>query len=488
MRSGLRIFFAAALFACMSTHAGASPWAEVGDATLRSDIEVLAAAGVIDDVTTQWPLPWASIVMRLRDGAVLSGQPNYVRDAAQRVLAQAQNATRFNQLRVSALVDATNLPGVVHGFDGLGRGDGQVQFSAEYVAPTTAVRLALGAFTQDFRGRTIKFMPDQSYVAQKIGGAVLYGGYLSHWWGPGWVSALTLSNNARPFPQIGIARDRTTAFETPLLSWLGPWQAEFVVGLLDDQRVAQNTLWDGLRITFNPLPGLQLGIARTEELCGKGHPCKPLATYFDFRNDAAHPSRTASEGVFDIHYSRIAWGYPFEIYTQIMNEDSSPITHSGSSHLFGASVWLPINSHPLRLTFEYTDTISTQNIFSFGRFFYGVSYTDYKYPGDGMRYRGRALGFSLDSDSRLLSLQASYVDGSNWSYALSLHRAQISTPFTGPANIVTTAPVTVDLAEARLGLPLPNAKLDLALRLQDDQPRPQRGFTAAFETALRIAL
>jgi len=36
----------------------AASWgADVGDAQLRSDIEILAAAGVIDDVTQQWPLP-----------------------------------------------------------------------------------------------------------------------------------------------------------------------------------------------------------------------------------------------------------------------------------------------------------------------------------------------------------------------------------------------------------------------------------------------
>ncbi len=46
--------------------ANASPWAEVGDSQLRSDIEILAAANVIDGITTHWPLPWAGIVSRLQ--------------------------------------------------------------------------------------------------------------------------------------------------------------------------------------------------------------------------------------------------------------------------------------------------------------------------------------------------------------------------------------------------------------------------------------
>ena len=45
------------LFATIS-QASAAPWSETGDAQLRSDLELLAAAGVIDNVTTQWPIPW----------------------------------------------------------------------------------------------------------------------------------------------------------------------------------------------------------------------------------------------------------------------------------------------------------------------------------------------------------------------------------------------------------------------------------------------
>jgi hypothetical protein len=43
----------------------AAPWAEVGDSMLRADIAVLASAGVVDDVTGQWPLPWAGILKQL---------------------------------------------------------------------------------------------------------------------------------------------------------------------------------------------------------------------------------------------------------------------------------------------------------------------------------------------------------------------------------------------------------------------------------------
>ena len=100
---------------------------------------------------------------------------------------------------------------MVYGFDGMGRGDGQAQFILDFNSQSTAARLALGGFTQNFRGNSTKLMPDQSYLAEKFGPVLLYGGYLSHWWGPGWISALSLSNNARPMPQIGLERLDTSA-------------------------------------------------------------------------------------------------------------------------------------------------------------------------------------------------------------------------------------------------------------------------------------
>src|ERR1700710_2280668 len=94
----------------------ASPWAEVGDNQLRSDIEILASAGVIDGITTHWPLPWASIVARLRANHGMAGQPGFVRDAADRVLKVAESQMQFGEMRASATIDATNRASFVRGF------------------------------------------------------------------------------------------------------------------------------------------------------------------------------------------------------------------------------------------------------------------------------------------------------------------------------------------------------------------------------------
>ncbi len=163
---------------------------------------------------------------------------------------------------------------------------------------------------------------------------------------------------------------------------------------------------------------------------------------------------------------------------------SNPITHSYSTHLFGGSVWLPVAGNTMRITAEYTDSIPTVNIFSFGRVNHGYVYNNYDYV-DGMRYRGRTLGFSLDSDSRLASLQASWIDRRNWTYTLSYHRAWVSTPQNLRAECRDHgAGEDQSRRGAGIKMPLHWATIELAGRLQDDQPRPDRGFEASFEAAL----
>ncbi len=465
--------------------AAASPWAEAGDNQLRGDIELLAAAGVIDGITTQWPLPWQGIVRSLQN-RTLNGQPESVRAAAARVMARAR-AENQSGLSASLSLDGGNRTALIYGFDGMGRGQGQARFILDFNSGDTAARMALGAITGNFRGRTTKLMPDESYLAEKFGPVLLYGGWMSHWWGPGWVSALSLSNNARPMPQLGIERLETTASRWPVLRWLGPWQAEFLVGMMDGPRIQSDTFYNGLRFTFNPAPGLEIGLARTQMFCGQGHPCVPVRDYFSFGNTNTAPNNTNDQGLFDIKYSTRIGTLPVQVYAQMMNEDSSPFVHSDTSHLFGASIFLPAGVNPLRLTAEYTDSVSTVDMFSFGDEAYGVSYTNTGYP-DGMRYRGRTIGFSLDNDSHLFSLQGAWSDPGGRQYQLSFHHAKVGDGHSPGANILSPVPQTINLGEAKVTIPFRGISLALAGRLQDEQLRPHRGVAASLEAALRIGL
>ncbi len=486
-----RLMLVAAM-AC-ATPALAEPWATPGDTRLRSDMALVANAGLIDNLTTQWPIPWDGVLGRLQDEAAYADQPDYVREAAHRLVLQAQQATRTGEVRLGATLDATNRSATVRGFDALGRGRGSAQATGDWNTDHTYVHVEAGALVDDLEApgsvnrNKPRIAPDGSYIAQRIGGTLLYAGYVPHWWGPGWASALTLSTNARPFPQVGLTRMSSSPFASRWLRWIGPWRFEIGAGLLDDRRVAYHSGWDGVRFTFNPAKGLEIGFARTQILCGRGHPCNLFKAVIDPRNNDAHPSISSSQGEFDVRWTSHLGDHPFELYTQIMNEDSSPIRHSFSSHLVGATIWLPVGRNTARFTGEYTSSISTLDIFSFNTVGYGISYTDGKYPIDGSRYRGRALGYSLDSDSRLATLQASMVDNANRNWTLTYHRAWVSTPFTPPTNNpLTPTPVTIDIGEARVAMPVAWGDLTLVGRVQDEQLRPKRGFAPGFEVSTTV--
>jgi hypothetical protein len=471
----------AGFFFLFAASAAAGPWAQPGDTSLRTDVALVAGAGLIDPITTHWPLPWAGLNDRL-DTDAQDGLPDYLRAAARRLRARGGSDTRTGLLQTAVTVDAATTPALVRGFDGLGRQTLQAQASADYLWGGTALHVALGARTTAKGDRQV-FVPDGSYIAQRIGDAVVYAGYLDHWWGPGWISALSVSTNARPIPQIGFTRLSTTPFETPWLSWLGPYDIEFFVGVLDGPRLARNTIYSGLRFAFSPIPHLEIGLSRTNQMCGSGHPCKPLAGYFDLSNDPTKVNVVNDQGAFDIRYGWSFANWGFELYTQAMNEDSNPISHSATSHQFGGSLFAPIEDGIARLTVEYTDSVATENLFG-GTVMHGIAYNNYDYV-DGMRYRGRTLGFSLDSDSRLFSVQAAFTDMAARSLTLTYHRAAVSTAANPNGNVVTAAPIMVNMGAARLSLPLAlaeyNWRIDLEGRLQDDRPRPDRGFLASAE-------
>ncbi len=504
----------ALVWAAGATSALAAEWTPADDARLRSDIEILANAGLVDGILTQWPLPWAGLLGRLQADS-LTNQPAYVVAAAQRVLARGKAETApGSHARVT--LDATNDPSFVRGFDATGRQKIQTQLSGEMaLSSSTLLHLAvgvqagnpykpppppatvpkfdkagyvLGGYFLDDRPDHQTLVFDGSYLAQNIGGAVLYAGYLPHWWGPGWMSSMMMSTNARPFPQIGVSRRSTTAFTWPILRWLGPWQAEFLVGVLDGPGTTHNILTDSLRFGFNPAPGLELGVSRTQLFCGTGHPCQPINTFFKLTHNSIHPDNANSSGEIDVRYGNSIAGIPFSVYIQDMFMEAGLPRLQDNSNVFGTTFWIPRGDRTLRLTAEYSNSVPTTLPFAFGNYEHGFAYNTPKYL-EGYRYRGRSLGFSLDSDSTLFTLQASIDDAHDRTYTLSWDRAVISNSCNAPGcafngvygNVVTTLPVTINMAEGKVSLPFHNMKLDLSVRIQDDQPRPAHGWTGGLE-------
>src|SRR5206468_11126516 len=94
------------------------------------------------------------------------------------------------------------------------------------------------------------------------------------WWGPGWQSALPLSNNSPPLDGIGFQRAAGVPSESPWLSWLGPWNTDFFVARTegDPSQRGSDPLLTGWRLTAYPLPLLEISLTRMAQFGGQGHP------------------------------------------------------------------------------------------------------------------------------------------------------------------------------------------------------------------------
>lgn len=467
----------------------AEPWVEVGDRGLRSDIEILVARGLIDGPTTTWPLP-AGQFERLSGDLLLANQPEYVQLAAKRVLARLLGEGQPQGLVPEAELRLTNSPNTVHDFGTTARD--KATGSAGFVWDSDHFSAGLRVGSQPrLDNSDSQLALDGTYLSFLAGNWQLYGGLIDKWYGPGWTSSLTLSNNARPIPKFGLMRNNPHAFETPWLSWLGPWQFDTFVGVLNGPRIDTNTLLAALRLTLEPVRGLEIGIGRTSELCGKNHSCNPIKDEFHFSNSDSNPNPANDQATVDVKFTRSIGNVSVSPYAQLMNEDTGPFTHANTSYLFGTSLAGPFghDGAQWRVTAEYTDTIATLNWFSFDKHNFGAAYNDVKYP-DGMRYRGRSLGFSLDSDSRLFSLAGLLSSSSGWIYRLVYYRANVNTEqlaglvptvypdqFYNPVafNAVSAKPVQFDEVEAGLTVPLRPLTLDFAVRGQDNQVFPEGG-------------
>lgn len=183
--------------------ASAAASAEVGDAQLRSDVALLANAGMLTNLTMQWPLPWAGIADALSDKAELAQQPSFIQQAARWVRDRAlrETGTSIDALRVDVTGGGSNSPALIRGYDAQGLGKEQAQvvvvdFSAE---TGTTIHLAAGAINDARRamggngrrdGGRLQVLGDGSYVAQKLGGATSSGTSSPRFATPGFASDL----------------------------------------------------------------------------------------------------------------------------------------------------------------------------------------------------------------------------------------------------------------------------------------------------------
>ena len=199
------------------------------------------------------------------------------------------------------------------------------------------------------------------------------------------------------------------------------------MNVLDDERVVNNAWLFGIRGSFRPTRGLEIGISRTAQWCGDGRPCD-LQTFLrllngnDNRGANVDPEDEPGNqlGGIDIRWT-LPRQIPLALYMQWIAEDTRK---TGSQlHLWlqqvGVEYWGSIGDVMHRTHFEFVN--SSCHLGALGE---GSSRPNCAYNHSifltGYRYNGRSIGFSGDGDTLSYSIGSTLVQSAGHSWNISL--------------------------------------------------------------------
>ena len=379
----------------------AEPWLDPSNALLRSDIERLSSAGIINTPINTWPLMWANILDHI-DSADVTGQPQSIIDSYARVKRQGERSTRVNRPHQSIKLSLANDSQVLRHFGNSVRDEGQLTLFQQGLTQHLAYKLEVAQVQDPWDNESSHF--DNSYLAMALGNWVLGVGAIERWWGPGWNSSLILSNNARPTTSLFFQRSYADPFSLPILKYLGPWSASGFISELDDERHISNAKLLGLTVGFKPTQNVEINLRRTAQWGGDGRP-QSLDNFIKLLSGSSDNCETTScrenEPGNQLGAIDISWNLPVidtSLYFQTVGEDESGYLPSRSSRQWGAKHYVQGLGLSGTLFFEYDNTTTvTQN----SRYNYTYNHHIYQ---TGYRYGGRAIGATWDNDSKVTSL------------------------------------------------------------------------------------
>ncbi|WP_412522262.1 capsule assembly Wzi family protein [Shewanella algae] len=449
----------------MSAASHAAPWVDSSDIYLRADIQALADARVITVPVNTYPLMWAGIGADLAKVEPATLTPALT-DAFSRVNFYYRQAIENRGNAVIKATAATDAARFQH-FGSDYREKGQLSASYEYVGERFAFKAAgTGAYdAQDDESARL----DDSYMALMLGNWIVTAGAVQQWWGPGFDSALHKSNNARPMPSVMLSRNNAAGFETPWLSWIGPWTLTTGFSWMNDDRAVEDTLLWSMRGSIRPFKQLEIGVSWTTQFCGEGQECgfdtfwNAITGGTECANGEQHcdPSMQSKIGNqiagFDVRYADTLFNVPVGLYLERTCEDSSgpaPWQIADCAVLVGADTRFNLAQQQYKLFFEYTDTLvacgSDPHV-------YNCFYEHSTYLS-GSRYYKRSLGSTYDSDANVyvLGLVGQFAD----SHGINayLRYAQLNKDGKSPSHGWAPQPPKEDLLMLELSYRMPLLK------------------------------
>lgn len=473
---GLKLhpWIALALLAGALPASAGQAWLEVGDERLRADLQLLVDAQLISLPLGAWPIPVADIERVLGDlESARVASPAY--DAVIARVRVAVRAESADDLHLDSFRASGGRAGLLRDFGTAAREDGELSVGLAKLANRWAmeVRGTVAASPQD--DKTFRF--DGSHLTVRFGNWLMSASTLDRWWGPGQVSSLILSNNARPIPSLVLERATSAAFRGPVLRWLGPWRFTGFVGKMESDRAdVENPLIMGMRVSIRPLPMLDIGLNRTAQFCGEGRKCD-LETFTDVLGFKDTPGFSVSPedqpgnqlAGWDVRISSPWRVLPIALYTQDIGEDRIDFRPTDRLVQYGAEGWHAFASGDvIRAYWEYSD--STCAAASDAPNF-NCAYTNNIFFADGYRYRGRAIGHTTDADSLLRATGVRWLRASGSEWAVNYRKAALNRdPVPDPQNTVSPGPSDYESASLEWSDGMWDGKLRVQLGYERIEP------------------
>ena len=463
-------------------------WFESGDTLLRMDLQILNDARVITLPVNQWPLPRAAVRYALANGKEHFATNAAVMAALARVHARLDAAKPSRKRGMSFDGSLTGGDdGLLRDFDTTGRENGELSGHAAYSFDERAeisLRLTAAANPADSQ----ELRADGSHATVQWGNWLLSANTLDRWWGPAHESSLILSSNARPMPNVVIERATAMPFETPWLSWLGPWRMSLGISQMERSRLDVDApLFMAWRVVVMPFKDIEIGFSRTAQLCGEGRPCD-WSTWKDMLVgndnvgfDATPETEPGNQmGGFDLRWNSPIGSWPYAVYSQFIGEDESGYTPAKFLAQFGLEAWKPLADGGVVQAFaEYSDT-SCSAVSGKGPY-YDCAYSQGIFNIEGYRYYGRVIGHTTDSDSRSGAIGGIYAqpNGTLWTATArggKLNRQGAFDPF----NPVAQGPTDYAALEFGWRGKMFGQDIDLDLGVESIEPQNAERDTHAF--------
>ena len=384
-------------------------WIDTGDARMRHRLQYLGDNNLIKAPLTTWPLNTVDVYTSMPTYAVdperlsphLRALYLNTREKLKTGLEQGLSPVKLN-------VSATSEPLLIRGFDDGPRDEVNGSIDATYTGKYATGRLKLwGIYNDDPHPDQNDVRFDESYLSVPLGNWAITPGAQTRWWGPGWDGSLILSNNARAFPGISLERQSSRPFDSPWLSWIGPWKLTMFHGQLEEERHVPDTNLFGMRFAFKPWKSVEFGLSRTAQWGGEGQPgsfSDFIDIFFGLDDDANKPGNQL--GGYDFRWrSPFMHNKPFALYGQLIGEHEKHNLPTNFIGLGGIETW-GYNERlkgSYRLYLEYANTRAS--FYKRDDAEFNTAYNHHIYQS-GYRYLDDSLGHAIDSDSEMISVAA----------------------------------------------------------------------------------